>query len=171
MKGEEQILPDVPHRRAAEANRLGNPAEIAFHERDARALHGHVGAGAHRNPDFGFAQGGGVVDAVAGHGDVLALRAQLLDMGNFPGRFDFRFDGIDAERFGDRGGGAAVVAGEHHDAQSECVEFADGLGGGGLDRVGDGDDARRLAVNGDEHRRLAFLLELRCRCFERLQAR
>ena len=170
-KSEEQILPDVPHRRAAKTNRLGDPAKIAFDQRDARALHGHVGAGAHRNPDFGFAQGGRIVDAVAGHRDVLALAPQLLDMGHFSGGFNFRFNGVDAERFRDRGGGAAVVAGQHHDAQTECVKLADGLGGGGLDRIGDGDDARRLAVNRDEHRRLTFFLKFRGRCFERLQAR
>ena len=85
-------------------------------------LHGHVGAGAHRNPNVGFAQGGGIVDAVAGHGDVLALAAQLLDMGNFSGRFNFRFDSVDAERFRDRGGGAAVVAGQHHDASNRVRE-------------------------------------------------
>ena len=92
-------------------------------------------------------------------------------MGNFSGRFNFRFDCVDAERFRHRGGGAAVVAGQHHDAQTECVKLADGLGGRGLDRVGDGDDARRLAINGDEHRGLAFFLKFRGRCFERLQAR
>ena len=31
-----------------------------------------------------------------------------------------------------RGGGAAVVAGEHDDLQPERVEFRDGFGGGGL---------------------------------------
>ena len=55
--------------------------------------------------------------------------------------------------------------------QSERVKIADGLGRGGLDRISNGDDAGRLAVNGGEHRRLAFFLKFRGRCFERLQAR
>ena len=71
---------------------------------------------------------------------------------------------------GHGGGGAAVVAGEHDESQAECVEFADGFGGGGLDRVGDGEDARGLAVDGDKHRGLAFFLKFHRRGFERLQA-
>jgi hypothetical protein len=76
-------------------------------------LHGHVGAGAHGDADLRFAEGGRIVDAVAGHGHMLAFRAQFLDMGDFPGGFDLRFHRIEAELLGHGGGGAAVVAGEH----------------------------------------------------------
>ena len=41
---------------------------------------GHLGAGdAHRDPDVGGFQGGGVVDAVAGHGDDLPAGLQRVD--------------------------------------------------------------------------------------------
>jgi hypothetical protein len=33
-------------------------AQIALHERDARALDRHVGAGAHRDPDLGLRERG-----------------------------------------------------------------------------------------------------------------
>jgi hypothetical protein len=122
-KGEEQVLPDVAHGGAAEADGLGNAAQVAFHEGDARALHGHVGAGAHGDADFRFAEGGRVVDAVAGHRNVFAFGAQFLDMGDFAGGFDLRFHRIEAELLGHRGGGAAVVAGEHDELQAERVEF------------------------------------------------
>src|ERR1019366_8048594 len=88
-------------------------AEVASHEGDARALHGHVRAGAHGNADFGFAEGRCVIDAVAGHRDMFTLRAQLLDIGDFSGGFDLWFGLIKAELPGHCGGGAAVVASEH----------------------------------------------------------
>ena len=49
------------------------------------------------------------------------------------------------------------------------MEFADGFGGGGFDRVGDGEDSGRLAIDGDKHRGLAFFLKFRGRRFQRLQ--
>jgi hypothetical protein len=90
----------------------------------------------------------------------LALLAQLLDVGDFSGGFDLRFHRIEAELFGHGGGGAAVVAGEHDDLQAERVEIADGFGRGGFDRVGDGEHPRRLAIDSDIHRGLAFFLKL-----------
>jgi hypothetical protein len=56
---------------------FGNAEEVASYERDARAFHGHVGAGAHGNPDFGLPERGCVVDAIASHRDT-----QLLDVGD-----------------------------------------------------------------------------------------
>ena len=41
----------------------------------SRGLHGHVGAGADGDADVGLRQRGGVVDAVADHGDDRALSA------------------------------------------------------------------------------------------------
>ncbi len=54
-------------------------AEIALEERDAGALHGHVGAGAHGDADVGLGEGGGIVDAVARHGHLPPFRLQPLD--------------------------------------------------------------------------------------------
>jgi hypothetical protein len=44
-----------------------------------RAVHRHVGAGAHGDADIGLGQRRRVVDAVAGHRDDAALGLQLLD--------------------------------------------------------------------------------------------
>ena len=41
-----------------------------------------------------------------------------------------------------------IVASEHDELQPERVEIFDGLGGGGFDRVGDGEESSRLAING-----------------------
>ena len=45
---------------------------------------------------------------------------------------------------GHRSGGTAVVAGEHDEFQPERVEFGDGFGCSGFDRVGDSEDSRRV---------------------------
>lgn len=76
-------------------------------------------------------------------------------MGHFSGRVDFCFHRVEAELLDDGCGSTAVVAGEHDDFQSECVEFLDRCAGGGFDPVGDGENSRRLAIDDDEHRGLA----------------
>ena len=78
-EGEEQVLPDVAHRRLRQAPRLHDAGEVALEQRDAGALDRHVGAGAHGDADIGGRQRRRVVDAVARHGDDPALAAQLLD--------------------------------------------------------------------------------------------
>ena len=62
---------------------------------------------------------------------------------------------VDAEPRGDRLGGGLVVAGGHDDLQPERMKLGDGLGGGGLDRIGDRHQAGKLAVGAEEHHRLA----------------
>lgn len=81
--GKDEILPNVAHNGAAQANGLRDAAEVAFYQRDARALHGHVGAGTHGDTDVGFTQSRCVIDAVASHGDVFAFLTELFDMGHF----------------------------------------------------------------------------------------
>ena len=54
---------------AAESARAHDADEVAFDQRDAGALDGDVGAGAHGDADVGRGQRRRVVDAVAGHGD------------------------------------------------------------------------------------------------------
>ena len=91
--------------------------EVAFHQGDAGAGHGDLGAGAHGDADIGGGEGRGVVDAVARHGDDVALGLQALrrracrreDLGDHLG---------DAELAGDGFGRGAVVAGQHHEAEA-----------------------------------------------------
>ena len=63
----EQVLPDVLHRRAAEPPRTDDAAQVALDQRDARALHRDVRAGAHRDADVGLGERRRVVDAVSRH--------------------------------------------------------------------------------------------------------
>jgi hypothetical protein len=47
--------------------RVGHQRRVAAHQRDAGRMHGHVGAGGHRDAHVGGGQRGRIVDAVA-HG-------------------------------------------------------------------------------------------------------
>ena len=62
---------------------------------------------------------------------------------------------VDAELGGDGLGGGLVVAGRHHDLQAQSMQLGDGLRGGRLDRIGNSEEAGKLAVDGEEHHRLA----------------
>ena len=54
---------------------------------------------------------------------------------------------VDADLPGDHRGRPAVVAGEHDDLEAELAQPAHGRDRPGLDRVGHGDGAGRLAVD------------------------
>ncbi len=58
---------------ARQPPRPHDAAQVALQQRDAGALDGDVGAGAHGDADVGGGQRRRVVDAVAGHGDDAAL--------------------------------------------------------------------------------------------------
>jgi hypothetical protein len=64
---------------------------------------------------------------------------QALDYYGLVGGGDVGLDLVDARADGHRAGGDGVVAGQHEDADALAVQGADGLGRGGLDRIGDGE--------------------------------
>ena len=72
-EGEKEILPDVLHGRPAESDGTNQRAQIAFHQRHARAFHGNVRSGSHRNPHVGKSQRRRIIDAIARHRDHTAL--------------------------------------------------------------------------------------------------
>src|ERR1035438_9410511 len=119
---------------------------------------------------FSLADGGCIVDPVAGHRNMFPFRTQPLDMGDFPGGFDLGFHRIQAELLGYRGSGAAVVTGEHGGFQPERVEFANGFRCSGFDRVGDRQDSGCLTIDRNENRGLALFLKFHRRRFKRFQA-
>jgi hypothetical protein len=59
--------------------RAHDAIEIAFDERDLRALHGNVGPGAHGDADIRASQRRCVIDPVTGHGDPTAFALQPFD--------------------------------------------------------------------------------------------
>ena len=65
----------------------------------------------------------------------------------------------DAELSRHRHRGGAVVAGQHDDGDAVGLQRCERLRGAFLHRIGDGDDARGLAVDGDEDRGRALAAE------------
>ena len=108
---EEQILPDIAHGRLRKPACPDDAAEISLQQGDAGALHGNIGASAHRDSDFRCGEGGGIVDAVSGHGDDAACLMQLQDDGALLIRKDLRLNIGDPELPCDGVGCGPVVSG------------------------------------------------------------
>ena len=129
------------------------PREVALHQRDAGALHRDVGAGAHGDADVGLRERRRVVDAVARHRHDPALACEPLDHLVLAARA--------APRRGSRRCRACAATASavvrlspvsmtmrRPSARSACERLRACVG---LDRVGDAEQAGRLAVDGDEH--------------------
>src|SRR5437660_4172315 len=80
---QEQILADIAHRGARKPPRANDTAQVAFDERDPRALDRHVRPGAHCDADVGLGERGRVVHAVARHRHGVTLLAQRFHDGAF----------------------------------------------------------------------------------------
>src|ERR1700722_10268948 len=72
--------------------------------------------------------------------------AQRLDRGAFSFGQNLRFDVVDAELFGNRKRRAAAVAGQHDDGNALGLQRVERGACGRLQRVGDGNEARKHAV-------------------------
>ncbi|EAQ04289.1 hypothetical protein OB2597_09104 [Pseudooceanicola batsensis HTCC2597] len=154
-------MTDVAHRGLGQSPGPDDARQVALDQSDARAFHRHIGAGAHGDAHIGLGQRGRVVHPVAGHGDreplaFQGLHQRVLVFGADPG-----MDLVNAEFRRDRPCRGLGVAGCHDDAQAQVVQRADRVGRGRLDPVRHRDEARRLSVDRDEHRRLALGLKRR----------
>ena len=111
----EQVLLDVADRGARKLDGAGDVHEVAAHEYHVGALLGDVGAGADSKAHVGARQGGGVVDAVAHHGDLTARILQLAHVALLVGGKHVGDDLLAGQSHasGDGLGRHAVVAGEH----------------------------------------------------------
>ena len=122
-------------------------SQPARHQHDVRRFDGNVGAGADGKAHIRFGQGGRIVDPVADIGQ----RAQCLQtfhrsdlaVGQHLGH-----NFVDAKLAGDGVRRAAIVAGDHGNLQPQRVQCLDRLRRGFLDRVRNGDDCSKLAVDG-----------------------
>ena len=108
-------------------------------------------------PRSAWARAGRVVDAVADHRDDVPLVLQRDDVLGLLRRQHLGEHVLDADLAGDGGGGGGVVAGEHPHLQPEGLQLGDRLGGLGLERVGDQEQAGRCPVDRDEQRGGAVL--------------
>ena len=151
----EQVLADVADDRPGQADGGDGVGQIALHQHYVGRLDGHVGPRADGHAHVGPGQGGGVVDAVAHHGDLLALLLQQAYLPLLVGGKDLGHHVGDAHLLGNGGGGAPVVAGQHDHVQPQLTQTPDGGGAGGLYCVGHGDDTDQSAVLGKIQGRFA----------------
>jgi hypothetical protein len=166
------LEPDVPGevviQPAAEFDGLDDGGEVVVGQDHHRGFLGHLGAGAHRDPDVGLLHRGRVVDAVPGHRDDLAFLPQDagqadLVLGADAGDHAYAVDlgqcllvahggelgagehgAVDAELAGDRGRSDRVVAGDHPDPDAGRLRRRDRCPGGGPGRVDDADQGEQL---------------------------
>src|SRR5215216_6044485 len=140
--------------------RARSPAHVARDQGHVRCLHRDVGARAYGDADVSVREGRGVVDAVADHTYLLALRLQALNLVDLVGRQYLGEHTIYAEfaSYGLRG--AAIVAGDHGHLGAETVQLLYGLARLLPHRVGHGEEAGGPSAYGRKHGSLAFPREL-----------
>src|SRR2546422_4780907 len=142
-KGEEQVLADVPHRALAEAPRPHDAFQVSFYQSDARALHGHVRAGTHRDANMRLGQGRGIVYSVSRHPHPMTLSLKPLDDLKLSLRQDFGFDFVDSKlsRYSLRV--RTGVAGQHDHADAVLLKHLNGFSGGLFYGIGDREEPGR----------------------------
>ena len=143
--GHQQLLADLD-----DLDELGGVAVEVDH---VAGLLGGLGPGVHRHADVGLGQRGGVVGAVAHHGDELAALLLLADVGELGLGRGLGDEVVDARLLGDRLGGQRVVAGDHHHPQAHLAEPGEPLGDAGLEDVLELDHADDPVPLGDGQRR------------------
>lgn len=137
--------------------------QVALEQGDARAFHGHVSTRAHGNADFGSGQCGGIVHAVAGHGDPSAFAAQALHDAGLVLRKNLGHHFVNAQLPAHRLRCGLPIAGEHDDAHTGRAQPLQCGRGGGLDRVGNRHKARQPTVQRyKDHGRGLGALHLGC---------
>ena len=168
-------LADVVVNPAALGHGAHDGGKVVVGEDHVRHVFGDVGAGdAHADADIGGLDGGGVVDAVAGHGGDGSPAAPGADDADLVLRLDPGIDAVavhvlsklliaegiqrragdglggvgeNAQLAGDGHGGVLVVAGDHHRADARLAALLNGglhLGPHRVDHAGKADEAEFL---------------------------
>ena len=175
---------DEPHQvvvdGAPEADRLHDRRVVVVREDHDGGLLGDLGPGdPHRDADVGLLEGRGVVHAVAGHPDDVALLAKDVhevdlvlggDAGDDADAVDLAHRlvvahraelgagdraALDPELVGDRPGGDRVVAGDHPDLDPGRLRLGDGVLRGRPRRIHDPDDREeREPIDGGQQVRV-----------------
>ena len=107
----------------------------------------------HRQADVGLGERRGVVGAVAGHRDEVALGLLRPDERDLLLGRGLRDEVVDAGFLGDRRGRPRVVAGDHHRPDAHPPELGESLDEAFLDRVLELDDAEDAALALEHERR------------------
>ena len=121
-----EVAADGAEGGAGEHDRVGDAPQVIAEQDQVRRADRDVGAGPEGQPEVGGGEGGGVVDPVADHGDLVSVRLKPGDDGCLVGGQRPRDHLIDADLRGDRPGGRLVVTCEQDGAQPEFAQPGDG---------------------------------------------
>lgn len=131
--------------------------EVVAHQGDAGGFVRDVGAVSEGHAEVGLGEGRGIVEAVADHGDFSLLLIVEDDLGFVLGK-GFGVDLVDPRLASDVTGGTGVVAGDHDGNESKGLDFRDGLGGMGVELVGEREGAKNLVFLEKDDGGLALVL-------------
>ena len=156
---DEDALLGNEERFLADGDDVGDFGDVVEEKDDVGGFDGDGAAiGAHGNAVGGCSEGGGVIDAVTNHGDVLIVRFESFNDVDFLLGKKFRFDGVDACLAGDDLCVAGAISGEHDDVGD--AKAADLLHEGRNFRtnaVAEDEKADAQVVFGDEDEELVWI--------------
>ena len=142
----QQVLDHLAVGRAGQADDREHVARVAAHQHDVGRLDGHIRPGADGDAEVGFDQRGGIVDAVADHGDRQSACFISPDLRRLLLRQDLGEELVEAELAGHRLRPPPGIAGQHHQRIPIAFSRGDGLERFLADEIGQGDGADRRVL-------------------------
>ncbi len=126
------------------------PPRSASDECQVRGFDRHIGARSDRDAHISLGQRGRVVDSVTDHCHHFALGLQLLDLFRLAVGQHASNDAVDLATWRDfvrdRVGGGLMIAGQHHDLQSQILQLAEGSRRFRTWRIGQADNGQELGL-------------------------
>ena len=148
----EEVLLDIAQDAAGKLQGGGNIGGVAVHEDNIGGVDGDIGAGTDGDADIGPDQCGGVIDAIADHGDDLPLFLQGADDRFLLLGQHLRDDPGNADLLGNGFGCTAVITGEQQYRKTHLPQGGNGSGTGFPGRIGDGDEPQGGGANAEIQR-------------------
>ena len=147
---------DISERRTAQPYRGGNIRQPAFHQHHIRGINGNIRSGSYRNTYIGTGERGGIVYAVADHGN-LPILFQSADNSFFSVGKHTSYNAVDLRLFSDGFGGFSVITREHDHTDAHILQFLYRLRTFGLYNVGNRYHSEYLFTMRKNKRRFALI--------------
>ena len=151
----EEVLLDVAHDTARQADRTDRVEEVAPHEDGVRTLDGDIRARADGDAEIRLHEGGRIIHTVTDHGNTVSIGLQPLDVLLLILWQDASNNLRDAELIGNRARRACVVAREHDGGEPHRLHLGDRRRARRLFRVADAEEPDDLSRTDDDECRLA----------------
>ena len=156
----EEVLADGAHGELRKTDGFRNLQQVGRKDGDHRRIHGNVASMPHRDAEVGLCKGGTIVDAIAHHCHLLALRLKFLDEGRL---FLWQDSGLvmsDAYLSSHLAGSFRLVSRKHPYLDALFMKLLDGFWGSRFQPVGNGQHAPCLPLIGKGYHGLGFACPL-----------